>query len=505
MNDDELKDLWQQQPLRQPAPSAAQLVSAMQNKMTGLRRLLNARDLRELVACAVVIIIFGVFYFTVYHTPVSRVGDLIVIGAVVFIAWKIVHTRRTTPPSPPGATVVESLQAELNSVRAQSRMLKSVFWWYLLPGLIGVLIATWGLRIDLFTKILTSLVFLAVDAVIWWVNQIARSKQLLPAEAQLESLLHSAETGEPLEETQMAGLRPIILSMEAADQVKPVEFKVAFWQVAIFGLPGIVGIWFFLMLSLAIDNAGGKSQEQSPKTITPIFRVAETNRYSVAARKVVEPLNAGDFAVVQKLFNPEMSKVLPPEKAVEFFTSLVERYGNIEKVGGPTTNGNRGWTAFRLDCHLGAMTMSLALDADDKISGLYFQPTPSPFGSNKWIISRIFTWPRLLWLVPFFLGGLLYSWLIQKTTGRAVGISSLGIHLHKGQHLILWNEIAEVRPFRFLHIQNLWLIRESGEKTLMHWTPLERHADLKAAAEAFAPANHPLRNHLPLLKRIKRK
>ena len=34
MNDDELKKLWQQQPLREPAPSAAQLISAMQNKTT---------------------------------------------------------------------------------------------------------------------------------------------------------------------------------------------------------------------------------------------------------------------------------------------------------------------------------------------------------------------------------------------------------------------------------------------------------------------------------------
>ena len=37
MNDDELKKLWQQQPLREP-PSAAQLVSAMQKQTSQLRR-----------------------------------------------------------------------------------------------------------------------------------------------------------------------------------------------------------------------------------------------------------------------------------------------------------------------------------------------------------------------------------------------------------------------------------------------------------------------------------
>src|ERR1035441_10258434 len=97
MNDDELKQLWQQQPLRDP-PSAAQLVSAMQKQTSQLRRCLDARDVRELLACALVILIFGVFYFTVYREPISRLGDLIIIGSTIFIAWKIIRTRRTTPP-----------------------------------------------------------------------------------------------------------------------------------------------------------------------------------------------------------------------------------------------------------------------------------------------------------------------------------------------------------------------------------------------------------------------
>ena len=126
MNDDELKKLWQRQPLRKPDVSPEQLISAMQKQTSQLRRTLDARDLRELAACAFVIIIFGIFYFTVYRTPVSRLGDLIVIGSSVFIAWKLVHTRRLTPPAPPGATVIESLQAELKAVRAQSRDRKSV-------------------------------------------------------------------------------------------------------------------------------------------------------------------------------------------------------------------------------------------------------------------------------------------------------------------------------------------------------------------------------------------
>jgi Protein of unknown function (DUF3887) len=492
MNDDELKKLWQQQPLREPVPSAAQLISAMQNKTTLLRRCLDARDLRELLACAFVIILFGYFYFTVYREPISRLGVLIIIGSTVFIAWKLVYTRRTTPPAPPGATIIESLGAELKSVRAQSRLLGSVLWWYLLPGFIGVLVATWGLRIDPYTKIFCTLFFIAVDAFIYWVNKWARSKQLLPLEAQLESLLRSAETGEPLDETQVADLRPIALSMAAADEVKPAEFKVAFWQIALWGEIGFMGIWFCWMLELTAGNYLWKTKEQAVEAFPQTVRAEETKRHSVVARKVVDLLNAGDYAAVQRLFNPEMSKALPPQKASEFFTGLAARFGNIEKFDGPTGNGYLGWIAFRLHCQRGELTMSLALDADDRISGIYFRPAPVP---------RVFRWQHLIWILPLFLAGLLYSWLLQKTTERAVGISTLGVHLHKGQNLVLWDEVKEVRPLRILNIRSLWLIRESGEKTITPWTSLERHSDLKAAVESFAPANHPIRKYLSLLRR----
>lgn len=369
MNDDELKRIWQQQRLRTPDLSAAQIISAMQSKTTQLRRDLRARDVRELVACAIAILVFGYFFFN-ERAPIVRLGWLIVVGSAIFIGRTLVHARRTTPPAPPGATIVESLRAELNSVRTQSCLLGSVLWWYLLPPGIGLLIATWGMKINLHAKVPSTLVFIGTYAFVYWLNQRARSKQLIPLEAQLESLLHSAETGDPLNETHVANLRPIVLSLRAADQVKPAEFEVAFLQLAIYGQIGFVGMWFFLMLGL--------------------------------------------------------------------------------------TEGN---------------------------------------------FSRMFDRQHLVWIAPFFLAGLLFCRILQNTTKRAVGISPLGVHLHKGQSLILWHEIKEVRPLRILNIRSLSLIGESGEKTIMPWTSLARHSDLKAAVEVFAPPNHPIRKYISLLRR----
>lgn len=396
MNDEELKTLWKRQPLREPSLSVEQLISAIQKQTSRLRRNVNARDLRELLACAIVIISFGGFaYYLHANQPVSRLGDLIVIGATIFIGWKLIHTRRSTPAAPPGATTVESLRAELNAVRAQSRLLGSVLWWYLLPLLIGLMVMLCGnvpindfvglLVVFPVTALVTLLIVGPVCALVYWLNQRARSMQLLPLEAQLESLLRSAETGEPLDQTQFAKLRPIALSMAAAGQVKPVEFKAAFWPIALWGEIGFVGIWFLGMVV--------------PYAFVRLIALIDPNIYS-----------------------------------------------------------------------------------DDRVP-------------------RFFHSPHLALLVPFFLAGLLYSKLLQKFTERAVGISNVGVHLHKGQDLILWDEIEEIRPLEFLNIRSLWLIKESGEKTIMPWTGLERHSDLKAAVESLAPANHAIRSFLPLLQR----
>jgi len=281
-----------------------------------------------------------------------------------------------------------------------------------------------------------------------------------------------------------------------------VEFKVAFWQIALWGEIGFVGMWFFLMLGFALDKPNWNTKAQTPEPLRQTVRVEETNRYSIIARNVVDLINAGDFAAIQAQFNPQMSAALPPQEASEFFTKLATGYGNIQTFDGPTGTGYLDWTAFRLHYQRGDLTMSLALDADDKIAGIHFRPAPRPPVTIESVVLQIFSWQRLIWIVPFFLAGLLFSWLLQKTTERAVGISNLGVHFLKGQNLILWDEIKEVRPLWLLNIRSLWLIKESGEKTIIPWTSLERHSDLKAAVESSAPANHPIRKHLSLLTRI---
>jgi hypothetical protein len=498
MSDEELRRLWQKQPMREPAMALPDVISVMKTKTSGLRLTLWARDLRELVVCVIVAAVFGFYYFK-FPEPLARLGSLITVAGVIFVAWRLLYVRHKTPPAMPDASLVESLRAELKSVRAQSELLGSVLWWYLLPLAIGSVVFVWGLPTSIVFKIGFAAFTAALDGFIYWLNQQARSTQLLPVEAQLESLLNSAETGAPMDATQLADLRPIAVSMAAAEHARPVEFGVAFSQLAIYAEIGFVGIWFFSMLSLAIDYKQWKTNEQALQTSAQVIPIEEANRYSVEARKVVDLFNAGDYAGLQKLYSPAMAKAFPPKETVDFYTRLAA-VGKIETFDGPVSKGHQGWIAFRLHGQHGDLTMSLALDADSKISGIYFERARLPFRNGGSLVRQIFSWQHLVWLVVAFAGGLLFTWLLWNMTKRAVGISAVGIHLNRGMNFMLWEEIKEVRTFRLLNVRSLWLIPETGPKMIMPWTSLERRAELRAAVEKFAPANHPVREYLGLLK-----
>jgi hypothetical protein len=518
-----------------------QLRTAVQQKQRLFRATIWFRDFREV---GVAVLLLPYWFYQGLTKPLPWTWWL-TIPAIIFVAGFILVDRRRHPQRPPepGEPLLKTVQDSLNQVDHQIWLLRNVAWWYLLPFTISILAffahttwlmpwseeGPWGLLVGfLFFGFLSSFVF-GLYYFIYWLNQWAVRSQLQPQRNELAKLLTSLtdESGEPLDEKQIASLRSTALALAAAGDVKPVEFKVSFWQLAFYGEIGFIGLWFFLMFGLTLAQWAGDfanqhwATKEAPETLPPIVTAEETNRYSLVARKVVDLINAGDCAAVQNLYNPGMSKAFPLKKTTEFYTRLAKQFGKIESVDGPTGKGYRGWTAFRLHCQRGDLVMSLALDNnnkdnDDKIAGIYFRPVRGTAGggilavialgnsttsaNNESFVQRLFSWQHLGWLVLFFLGGLIYAWLLQKWTERAAGISTLGVHLQKGQILILWDEIKEIRVLKLLGIRSLCLIKESGEKTILRWTGLERHSDLRAAVERFAPANHPIRQHLSLLQ-----
>ncbi len=67
-----------------------------------------------------------------------------------------------------------------------------MLWWYILPLSIGAEMYVLGETPDLAGKIVMTVTFIFVDAVIWWANRYAVRKTLLPLKTELENTLSSA-------------------------------------------------------------------------------------------------------------------------------------------------------------------------------------------------------------------------------------------------------------------------------------------------------------------------
>jgi len=97
-----------------------------------------------------------------------------------------------------------------------------------------------------------------------------------------------------------------------------------------------------------------------------------TARYAKVASRLVELLNAGDYAGIQTNFNQEMDAALPLDKSSAFFNGLTQQMGKIQKLGEPRPVGEA--MVYPATFEKGTLDMQLALDSRGLIAGLTFTP-----------------------------------------------------------------------------------------------------------------------------------
>lgn len=120
------------------------------------------------------------------------------------------------------------------------------------------------------------------------------------------------------------------------------------------------------------------------------------------ANQLVELINASDYSGIEKLFDKDMSAALPLNQAKKFFAGLSARFGKLEKLDEPKRKD--GWTVFPAHFERGQMDMSLVLDGNEKISGLFFKPhAATPQSTPKKQLTQLSLPFKGKWLI--FWGG----------------------------------------------------------------------------------------------------
>jgi len=193
MNWNEIEQLWRGQ-TPAAAPAAIPDLPTLEARQRQLARSLSRRDWLE---AGTALAVAGVFaaVAAVTRLPVLPVG--LSIGLLVLLAGFFAKERLQARRQRPRAEVPvrDRIQAEIQLVRRQRRLLQGVLWWYLLPIAAAlalffsavVMAAPPAIQAALVPKLCWfGVVYAAFLVFVWWLNQRAIRTELQPRLRDLE-------------------------------------------------------------------------------------------------------------------------------------------------------------------------------------------------------------------------------------------------------------------------------------------------------------------------------
>jgi hypothetical protein len=196
------------------------LIRAVLRRDRALDRRVRIRDFVELGTAAAMSFGFAVVAFRV-PTPWPWLGAALLtlgVGAI------FVRERRRRPGAEPAGRLRERLGAALEEADHQIRLLRSVFWWYLLPlagaALLVVAGTVWDVAGQMDASVrergggglaaavvtVATLFVAGVFGCVWWLNQLAVRRHLLPHRQEIAALVDQLDAAdEERQETAVVG------------------------------------------------------------------------------------------------------------------------------------------------------------------------------------------------------------------------------------------------------------------------------------------------------------
>jgi hypothetical protein len=194
MDFDELQQTWQSQdtePMITVEPTTL-LKMVERNKIT-FELQVFWRDVHEVGVAVVLAILFGYWGTKGDGWPWFVLGGLVMFVGVFMVVDRFLQKKKKPVLSRPLTSCIES---SLNQVNHQIWLVRNVFWWYLLPPGAGIVLVFGCLVRPLSRSVLSMFLCAALFAGIYWLNQRAVRKELLPRKEELEAMLTSLEANE---------------------------------------------------------------------------------------------------------------------------------------------------------------------------------------------------------------------------------------------------------------------------------------------------------------------
>lgn len=172
MTEQDLKQLWKNQPSTNPPLSEATL----RKKARQLQRRVAVRNLLEYAAGAVVIPVFA-WYMWTFRYPLMQVGSALIIAATLLVLHQL-WRRASSRPAPNANAGMASRTYLRTELLRQRDALRSVWRWYVAPFVPGLVLFRWGVETQMaaggpfargvLANLLIAAVLLAIIGVNWW-------------------------------------------------------------------------------------------------------------------------------------------------------------------------------------------------------------------------------------------------------------------------------------------------------------------------------------------------
>ena len=171
----DIKKLWRNQKTEDSTVTLDDIRKRAEKFQSRIRR----RNLREYIAAAVVVVVFGL-YIWIFPGWMIKTGSALSIAAALFVSWQL-HKRASayTPPQDDSATSL--LEFHRRELVRQRDALKSVWLWYLAPCVPGIVLIVLGRYLQFHVSsrsilwdhqiiILCAIIVVLVLATIWLLN-----------------------------------------------------------------------------------------------------------------------------------------------------------------------------------------------------------------------------------------------------------------------------------------------------------------------------------------------
>ena len=188
MKEEDIKKIWQEQPTSVRI-GGNEVVLSLQQELEKFEKRIRIRDIREIVIGIAVIIFFGVALLNVPY-PGAKIGAAIIIVGCINIIYRLRRAQKQRPSENPLQDIRSNLLREKEKIETQISLLKTVWRWYLLPLMVGVILFYVSFPQPITAKVLYVAAVCLLYGGIWWVNHYAANRYLLPLQNKVEKMLN---------------------------------------------------------------------------------------------------------------------------------------------------------------------------------------------------------------------------------------------------------------------------------------------------------------------------